>query len=140
MRIAAQVLLMGTNVFAALVGAVVGGTFILAAQALDFRRRNIVAARLLLAEMKANASLARKMVETPAPNGYPQEGPSPAFFNTRVWESRAVLMPEFLDPNMIALLTEMYGIKRVLKDVGKSAALDSSIGIRRDNEWSFINR
>jgi len=98
------------NVFAALLGAVVGGTFILAAQSLDFRRRGIVAARLLLAELKANAALSTKMVGTSTPSGrYPQEGPSPAFFSTRIWDSRATLMPEFLDPDRIELLTEMYG-------------------------------
>jgi hypothetical protein len=97
------------NVFAALVGAVVGGTFILTAQGRDFRRRSIIAARLLLAEMKANGAVARELVGTSTPDGvYPEAGPSPAFFSTRIWESRAILMPEFLDRERIALLTELY--------------------------------
>jgi hypothetical protein len=49
------------------------------------------------------------MVGTPVGDRYLQQGPSPAFFSTRIWEFRASLMPEFLDPDRIALLTEMYG-------------------------------
>jgi hypothetical protein len=91
-------------------GAFVGGGFILAAQALDFRRWGKVAARLLLAEMKANGNLARDLVSTHADGGvYPEWGPSPAFFSTLIWQSRAMLMPAFLDSGRIALVTKLYG-------------------------------
>jgi hypothetical protein len=82
----------------AVVGALIGSSFLVLSQWQEARERRIAAARALLIEVIENARLAHDMV---APDQqqkpFPQSGPNPGFFNRQVWDSQMPIVAQILD-------------------------------------------